>query len=223
MTMNPANPGPPSNYAEADARSVKTMGTVAALAAVLARWRTALIALVALSQAGVLFYMVADREALLADGRVVDLRVVPIDPRDLFRGDYVTLSYGISRLPRAYFTGELRRGDQIYVRLSERQGTWQVESAGRTRAEAGHGAGDEIIVKARIAYAPSFLPVPDTGTISVRYGIEKFFVPEGSGREIENEVRAKDVIAHVAVGADGTAALKGLTVAGRRYDMLPLF
>lgn len=192
-------------------------------AAMLARWRYALVALVALAQASVLVYMVADREALLANGRIIDLRVVPVDPRDLFRGDYVTLNYDISRIPRASIDGELHRGEQVYVRLLERQGNWQVASAGRTRAQAGRADAGEIILKGRITYAPLPGPFSATSMILVSYGIEKFFVPEGAGREIENEVRAKEVIAHVAVAAEGTAALKGLTVAGRRYDMPPLF
>jgi uncharacterized membrane-anchored protein len=43
--------------------------------------------------------MIAERAAPLRSGRTVLLRVVPVDPRDLLRGDYVTLSYEISRVP----------------------------------------------------------------------------------------------------------------------------
>lgn len=192
-------------------------------ASVLTRWRYALLAIVALAQAGVLIYMVAAREALLANGRVIDLRVVPVDPRDLFRGDFVTLAYDVSRMPRTFITGELRRGEQIHVRLAQRQGNWQAIAASRTRADAGNASDAEIILKARVVYASPHVPASGPGTISVSYGIEKFFVPEGAGREIEQEVRAKEVVAHVAVAADGTAALKGLTVSGTRYDMPPLF
>jgi uncharacterized membrane-anchored protein len=198
-------------------------GRLAGVRWVLARWRLALIAFVALAQAGVLVYMVADRETLLANGRVIDLRVVPVDPRDFFRGDFVTLSYDISRVPRTLIEGDLRRGDRVYVRLAQQKGAWQAVAAGHSYAEAGRAGEGEIILKARVIYPASVLPVFGTGMMSLSYGIEKFFVPEGAGRDIEKEVRTKDVVAHVAVAADGTAALKGLTVAGSRYDMPPLF
>src|SRR5690606_26923443 len=55
------------------------------------------IALVALLQAGALLWMIWDRASLLANGREIVLDVVPVDPRSLFRGDYVILGYDISR------------------------------------------------------------------------------------------------------------------------------
>lgn len=192
-------------------------------AALLARWRYALLAFVALAQAAVLIYMVADRESLLANGRAIDLRVVPVDPRDLFRGDFVTLSYDVSRVPRAFISGDLRRGEIIHVRLSRKDGNWQAVAAGRTRNEAGPVGEDEIVLKGQVRYAPRSTPESGTSMMSVSYGIEKFFVPEGAGRDIEKEVRVSDVIAHLAIATDGTAALKGLTVSGTRYDMPSLF
>ena len=47
----------------------------------------------------VLVGMMVGRMMLLWTGETVLLRVVPIDPRDIFRGDYVTLTYDISRVP----------------------------------------------------------------------------------------------------------------------------
>ena len=55
------------------------------------------IAAVAVGQALVLGWMIWDRTSLLANGREVVLDVVPVDPRSLFRGDYVILGYDISR------------------------------------------------------------------------------------------------------------------------------
>ena len=40
-----------------------------------------------LLQAGLLAWMLADRVMLLKNGREIRLQVVPVDPRDLFRGD----------------------------------------------------------------------------------------------------------------------------------------
>jgi uncharacterized membrane-anchored protein len=160
---------------------------------------------------------------LLANGRAIDLKVVPVDPRDLFRGDYVTLSYDISRIPRSMIAGQLHRGDKLFVRLAHDVEGWRPVAAARTRQQAGSAGAGEIALAGRVRYAPRFVTPSADQSISVDYGIEKFFVPEGVGREIEKEVRAKDVTAHVAVGTDGIAALKGLTVSGVRYDLPPLF
>ena len=48
--------------------------------------------------------MVAINEHTLRTGREIVLKTVPVDPRDLFRGDYVTLRYDISRLQACCFT-----------------------------------------------------------------------------------------------------------------------
>ncbi|MBA2400538.1 MAG: GDYXXLXY domain-containing protein, partial [Bradyrhizobium sp.] len=44
---------------------------------------------------GLILAMVFQRAAILRDGKEVRLEVVPVDPRDLFRGDYVVLGYRI--------------------------------------------------------------------------------------------------------------------------------
>lgn len=196
--------------------------TLQAIAANLSRWRYLLLALVALAQAAVLVYMVADRETLLANGRTIDLKVIPVDPRDLFRGDYVTLTYDISRVPLSLVNEELRRGDQVYVQISQQDDGWKPVMV-RRRLEDVPALAGGVTLAARVRYAPRRVTSSASDTIGLTYGIEKFFVPEGAGRDIERQVRAQEVVAHVAVGADGTAALKALTVDGRRYDLPPLF
>ena len=63
---------------------------------------------------------IAVKEYNLRTGKDVLLKTRPIDPRDLFRGDYVILSYDISRLdldtiPTDY--SYFRTGDKIFVTL----------------------------------------------------------------------------------------------------------
>ena len=53
------------------------------------------LALLALLQTGVLAVMVFDRMRLLTSGREISLPIVPVDPRDLFRGEYVELGYAV--------------------------------------------------------------------------------------------------------------------------------
>ena len=53
----------------------------------------------ALVQIGFLSWIIAGRAAILRNGKEVLLKVEPIDPRDLLRGDYIFLGYEISGIP----------------------------------------------------------------------------------------------------------------------------
>jgi uncharacterized membrane-anchored protein len=48
----------------------------------------------------------------------------------------------------------------------------------------------------------------------IAYNLERFYVPEGTGRELEDLTRGERVSVDVAVAADGRAALKRLLVDG---------
>ena len=57
----------------------------------------------------------------------VELKVEPVDPRSLFRGDYVILTYAISDLNTSALEGDddFSRGDRIFVELILVGGQWQ--------------------------------------------------------------------------------------------------
>jgi uncharacterized membrane-anchored protein len=138
---------------------------------------------------------------LVARGsRTVLLRVVPVDPRDLFRGDYVILAYDVSRMPVA---GALpgTSGQTVYVTLAP-------EADGR------HYRGVSASVEPPTP-APGALPYL-RGTLSgpgrITFGIESYFVPEGQGQPYEDAARSRKLSAQVAVAPDGQAALKGLVI-----------
>ncbi len=164
--------------------------------------------------------MVAGRERLLSTGREITLDVKPVAPRSLFRGDYVILGYDISQLPLAMFQPAPRVGEQVHVRLVQDATGWKAASVGRglptTRSDA------EVVLAARVRHVPRGEPLPDM-RVSVTYGIESFFVPEGTGRAIETEIGPGKVQAHLAVAADGRVAIKALTVDGERIGAEPLF
>ncbi|MEQ8825347.1 MAG: GDYXXLXY domain-containing protein [Filomicrobium sp.] len=176
-------------------------------------WVAALI--VAGLQTSALAYMVLNRANLIAEGREIVLDVRPVDPRSLFRGDYVILGYGnISRLDKELLKdiGKRRDSMQVFVTLKKGDEGWQPTSV--TKRYPANVAADEVVLNGRL---------PNRFAHRVTYGIEAFFVPEGEGKELEKLIRAGQLKAIVAVGSDGTAALKGLEVEGeRRYDQ-PLF
>lgn len=174
------------------------------------RWMVAAAALVAVLQIGFLVSMIAGRAAVLRDGREVVLAVEPVDPRDLLRGDYVTLSYNISRLPAGLFAeppapaggeGELA----VFVRLKPGEdGIFQPVAARYGQRPQAEAAADEVDIRGSTRARWS----ANTPFVSVRYGIERFYVPEGEGRAIERDLGERAFRMKVAVAADGAAQIK---------------
>jgi len=178
------------------------------------------IAAVAFGQAAVLGWMIWDRVALLASGREVLLDVVPVDPRSLFRGDYVVLGYDISRFKLPAGMAAPERNAPFYITLRKGAGdTWQaVAGSAETPAQV---QPDEAVIKGRVDYValPPSGQKQEATVIGLHYGIESFFVPEGSGRELETMVGDKKISALIAIGSGGEAAIKGLISEGKRvYD-----
>lgn len=182
--------------------------------------RTALLIVAAL-QSLVLGWIVWDRVGLLANGREIKAAVVPVDPRDLFRGDYVTLGYGFNTGTEVALPEGIRQGDRVYALLkSQSPAEWSLSSLSTNKPVVANDG--EVVLKGIVEYVRPG-PQPGSGTIGrLRYGIERFYLPEGTGRDLEVQVREKRVVAVLAVGRDGEAALKGLEADGRRIVEEPL-
>lgn len=184
-------------------------------------------------QAIALGWMVYDRARILRSGSEIRLAVRPIDPRDLLRGDYVTLAYDISSLRAKLLDGDdtFKRHDRLFVVLQQdSDGSAQPVSIHHRRPAVTQG---QIVLAGRVRNVSSDIsaPVGSHGTecaapcpaIAVAYGIESYFVPEGQGRAIERQRDFSKMEVLAAVDSRGHAAIKGLIVDGRlRYEE-PLF
>ncbi|MBD0416536.1 GDYXXLXY domain-containing protein [Oryzicola mucosus] len=167
---------------------------------------------VALAQIGFLSWMIMARAAVLRDGREVLLKVEPVDPRDLLRGDYVRLGYEISSIPANLFrnlddTG-IRPDASVTVRLSRRNdGFWHATDAwiGQPTDAASTDAVD-ISGKA----TSGFFGSEDNQVVSIDYGLERFYLPEGEGLAIERDMRTRNFGVKAAVAADGASQIKAL-------------
>lgn len=179
------------------------------------------IAAVAVLQSGVLAWMVYDRVSLLKRGQEVTLPVVPVDPRSLFRGDYVILSYPISQVTLEPDTAPLRHGAIVYVKIAKADDGWAATGVSTTHpGPIGEG---QAVLKGRVTHSWRTGAGATAKTQArVNYGIESYFVPEGEGKALESQVREKKIAAVVAVGRDGTAAIKGLVVDGQTVYVEPL-
>jgi uncharacterized membrane-anchored protein len=173
---------------------------------------------VALMQSAVLGSMVWDRVQLLKHGREIVLPIIPVDPRSLFRGDYVRLNYGLSRVPGRLIEGSPPRGTAVYVAIARgADDVWTPVKAARKYDAA--GGPEAIVLKGRLVHGGG----SDDRDAFVRYGIESYFVPEGKGLQLEALARDKKLAAVVAVDGGGHAAIKGLMIDGKLAYEEPLF
>lgn len=192
---------------------------------------TVMLLAVALLQSAVLVWMTWERISLLRTGRPILLDAEPVDPRDLFRGDYVVLSYPVGRLKTEEVSGDdvFERHDRVYVSLRKgASGTWQ--AAAINRELPGTSPDDLVFLRGTVT---SVIDRQESGTdticdqacaeVYVRYGIESYFVPEGEGRKLE-EMRDKRRLQIAArVADDGEAAIAGLAIDGKIEYEDPLF
>ncbi|WP_052487871.1 GDYXXLXY domain-containing protein [Gordoniibacillus kamchatkensis] len=137
-------------------------------------------------------------------GQEIRIRTAPVDPRDVMYGDYIVLSYDISRLDKSLWRegGDIpKRGETVYVLLKQSAANGGIyEAAGAFRSKPAAGSG-EAVLKGRVDY--SF-----DNRIRVRYGLEKYYVAEHQGKELEKKAGA--MIAVVAVAPWGQTVLERL-------------
>lgn len=138
-------------------------------------------------------------------GEEIVLEVAPFDPRDLFRGDYVSLRYEIStiRLHETPYDLNFSRGEAIYGTLSKKGEFWTLDFVSHHKPKTMEG---QVLMKGRVTRSGD-------DDISVEWGIESYFIPEGKGRQIERQ-RDGNLSAVVAVSSSGKPVLRTLLIDG---------
>ncbi|MCW8885360.1 MAG: GDYXXLXY domain-containing protein [Motiliproteus sp.] len=128
-------------------------------------------------------------------GTPVVLKTEPVDPRSLFRGNYVRLNYAASRIDAKQAQGRFKRGDVGYMLLIENEGIY--EPAGLFKEPPENG----LFLKGRITR---------TGhQLQLKYGIEAFFMPKEKALAAEKSVR-RGAKAEIFIAANGKAAINQL-------------
>ncbi|MGA2786702.1 MAG: GDYXXLXY domain-containing protein [Verrucomicrobiota bacterium] len=152
----------------------------------------------------------AVQEHALATGKVILLETARVDPRDLLQGDYLILNYKISDVPTNRFsppvTKDLPYGTKIYITLAPATNQFYVVVKAGTNAFA--PAADEVLLKGRSAW-PRWNA--STNSIHVEYGLERYYVAEGTGNPTGK------LTAQVVVPASGRGRVKEVLVDGKPY------
>jgi len=161
--------------------------------------RTVLVAGVAF-QLAVLVVMIAKPARTLLSGQTILLRVVPANPRDMFRVEYVVLGYEFSTLPADVIPGITNNDEEsraVYVSLEpEEDGRhWRASNYSLERPPG------VVFIEGRT-----------TRWRRLEFGIESFFVQAGEGRKYEEAVRDQKLSAEIALDENGQAVLKRLVI-----------
>lgn len=163
----------------------------------------------------VLLGMVVVHESRLRRGAVVLLETVPVDPRDLLRGDYLILSYKIGRVPLALITGpatnNLSAGTPVFVRLRKRGPFHQVDEASLLALAAEEGA---PVILGKVSERNEWWNRGGGATnagVLLDYGLERYYVREGTGNP------RGTLTVEAAISTSGTAGIRQVFLDGKPY------
>jgi len=165
--------------------------------------------------------IIQSRASILSNGVEVLLKTAPVDPRDFLRGDYVVLNYDISSVPVQTVSGGIpaEPGERVlWVRLKKQEdGFWTViESSFHELSPQP----ETVILRSQPFYSGG-LAAGDS--IRVEYGIERYYVPEGEGKPIEEARNDGNVAISVRVSPDGSPQIRSLLVDGKPVYDEPLY
>ena len=172
---------------------------------------------VAVIQIALLGAMVVDRAQILRGGTEVKLQTRPIDPRDLLRGDYVVLGYDISTVASGalFKQPSSSRHPVVYVKLAPKpDGLYEALSVHTAVVPV---TSPEVLIRGTVAYGASCEPDGQSfcDKLQIRYNLEKYFVPEGEGKKLEDARNQRKLTIVAAVLPSGRAAIKRLLLDGQ--------
>jgi len=141
----------------------------------------------------ILVTMILGKTVPYIGAQTILLHVEPVDPRDMFRGDYVTLGYSFNRIP----SGNYQTGQPVYVTLV-------LDADGR------HYRAGQFLVEPPASGV--FIRGTALNANRARFGIESYYVQEGTGHDYENAVRRRSLWAEVALDRQGNPSLRRLVI-----------
>jgi uncharacterized membrane-anchored protein len=152
----------------------------------------------------------AIQERTLVQGTLILLETRPVDPRDLLRGDYVILNYAVSNIPVDAFGGErtngVPAGGDVYVLLQKQGEFHEVLRASTKPLTAGY---NQVVLK---GVSRDWWNDARRQTTRVEYGLERYYVSEGTGNPTGK------LTVQVAVPASGEGIIKQVFVDGVPYS-----
>ncbi|QST00770.1 GDYXXLXY domain-containing protein [Pontibacillus sp. ALD_SL1] len=133
-------------------------------------------------------------------GDTIELKTAPVDPRDLFYGDYVVVNYEISTISEQKWIGdEPQYNEKVYVKLRKDGDVYRAQAVSHQALRTENG---EVLITGQYKGG-------NGGELRIRYGIERFYVEENTGEAFEGNESER--IAKVAVAPWGQKKIVSLS------------
>ena len=135
----------------------------------------------------------------------VRFEVVPVDPRDMMRGEYITLGYEFSRLPEdVTLIDERIKSYKTKTNFNQKSIDVYVTLKFNLKEDIYKGVffGSTPPTKGR------YLRGKLNSNNRIEFGIEAFYLQEGKGTIYEQAIREKKLVAEVYLSPDGFAQMK---------------
>ena len=143
--------------------------------------------------------------ATTALGKRVILATTPIDPRDLLYGDFVRMRYAISENPLSRWHGSEAptRRQSVFVLLAT--GPDSLSTAVGVYPQAPTPSVGQAVLRGWVTdvYPASF---------NLRFNLERYYVPEGSGLRLEKAGRLHPLRVRVSIAPWGQARITEVEV-----------
>lgn len=187
---------------------------------------------VAILQSGAVGAMIANRARNIANGREVIVESGFVDPRDLFRGHYVTLNLVVGELNagNVEIDREFASDETVYAELQK--GGELFWTAKKLWHEIPEGV-DAPFLRGEITLDPAVTAAepaeredaPDAASQRYRiaFPFDRYFAPKLRAQELEKFRQDQKLGVVLSVAEDGSGIIKGITVDGEIIYDEPLF
>ena len=195
-----------------------------------------LLSVVVLLQVVSIITFVVIQEVRFSESKIITLQTQPIDPRDIFRGDYVILDYEISHLTEnttkrngsdkttcCYYEFWEETDKDVYVFLKPAGQVWQAfgisssYDGDNVLTDNDANLTEFIRIKGKLTTIDNierFDGEENFRELEITYGIENYFVQVDTGKIIET---ADDVKVNVKVNKHGDSQIESLLVDGNNW------
>lgn len=147
----------------------------------------------------------------LTYGEDISLLTVPVDPRDLLYGDYVTLRYEIEEIEKSEIPISILKKIEkqpnsnrliVYGKLVKKGDIYVLDSLTDMKPK-----GSIYLTGKLNGY--DYQNTTGINVHSINFGLDRFYVPENTGKELEDLSAKGQLVAHLKV-KNGYAILKDI-------------
>jgi len=129
----------------------------------------------------ILLAMMIKPQATVLFGQEIVLESKAFDPTDLFRGDYVAISFAISEIPKSKVTLPIDKinNKNLYVSLKQEGKYYVVDQVSEMKPKQG------VYLKGK--FQANYNEFNQADKLTVDYSLDKYFIGQGSGVNLQQK------------------------------------